>query len=195
MYNNTNITELGMCVVLIKFKNVKKCCVFFVVPGNRQALLGMPDTAVLNIIKINIVYIQADIIECKTNIGQETHAIAKGCTNMKAVVINKQDANGQNDQNTSNKSINYFYSLNDIDADKRKSSTMMQKIHEKFGNVFNGIGCFKGTFSLQLMPDSKPYQVPPRHVAYVLQKLFKEELEHLQKMDIITLLGVDKTTE
>ena len=58
-----------MCVVLIELKNVKKCCIFFVVPGNRQALLGMPDTATLNIININIDYIQAEITKCKTNIG------------------------------------------------------------------------------------------------------------------------------
>ena len=44
-YNNTNITQLWMCAVLIKFKNVKKHCIFFVVPENGQALLGMPDTA------------------------------------------------------------------------------------------------------------------------------------------------------
>ena len=38
-YNKTNIMQLGTCTVLIKFKNVKKCCVFFVVPGNSQVLL------------------------------------------------------------------------------------------------------------------------------------------------------------
>ena len=32
-------------------------------------------------------------------------------------------------------------------------------------------------------------------MAYALQKTFKEELEQLQKMDIITPLGVDKTAE
>ena len=69
---------------------------------------------------------------------------------------------------------------------------MMQDIHKAFGDIFNGIGCFKGTFSLQLKADSKPYQAPPRCVAYALQKPFKEELEHLQKMDIITPLGVDE---
>ena len=72
---------------------------------------------------------------------------------------------------------------------------MMQKIHDAFGNVFNGIGCFKGMFSLHFKPDSKPYQVPSWCVAYVLQKPFKEELEHLQKMDIITPLEVDETAE
>ena len=65
-------------------------------------------------------------------------------------------------------SINFFL-LSNIDEVKRKSSDMMQKIYDTFGYVFNGIGCFKGTFSLQLKSDSKPYQVPLRHVAYMLQ--------------------------
>ena len=167
----------------------------FVVPGNGQVLLRMPDMTAFNIINLKIDSIQVKIAECKTNRGQETHTVVEGYTNMDAGVITKQDANDQNDQNKSNKSINYFYSPNNIEADKRKSSAMMQKIHETFGNILNGIGCFKGTFSLQLNPNSKPYQVPPRHVAYALQKLFKEELENLQEMDIITPLGVDKMPE
>ena len=48
-----------------------------------------------------------------------------------------------------------------------------------------GIGYFEGTFSLQVKPESEPYQVPQQHVAYALQKLFKEELEKLQRQDII----------
>ena len=71
---------------------------------------------------------------------------------------------------------------------------MTQRIHKEYGKVFNGIGCFKGTFSLQLTPDSKPYQVPPRSIAYVLQKPFKE-LQQLQELDTIMLLGVDETAE
>ena len=43
-----------MCTLEVKHKNYKKKCKFFVVPRNRQALLGMPDTDALNIIKINI---------------------------------------------------------------------------------------------------------------------------------------------
>ena len=187
--------QLGTCLVLIKFKNVKKHCVFFVVPGNGQALLGMPDTEALNIINLNIDSIQAEVAECKTNTKQEMHTVLKGCTNMDTGVNTQQDTNGQNNQNNINKLINYFFSSTNTDADKRKSSAMMQNIHNAFGNIFNGIGCFEGTFSLQLKPDSEPYQVPPRHVAYVLQKPFKEELEHLQKMDIITPLVVDKTAE
>ena len=72
---------------------------------------------------------------------------------------------------------------------------MIQKIHDTFGDIFNGNGCFKGTFSLQLKSDSKPYQMPHRCVVYALQKPFKEEQEHLQKMDIITPLGVGEMAE
>ena len=124
---------------------------------NSQALLGVPDMAALNIINLNIDSIWAEIAECKTNRGQETHAVMEGYTNMDAGVITKQDANAQNDQNKSNKSITYFYLPNNIEADKRKSSTIMQKIHETFGSIFNGIECFEGTFSLQLNPNSKTY--------------------------------------
>ena len=65
--------QLGTCVVHTKFKNIKKRCIFFVVPGNGQALLGMPDMAAPNIINLNIDSIQSVTPECKTNRGQETH--------------------------------------------------------------------------------------------------------------------------
>ena len=48
---------------------------------------------------------------------------------------------------------------------------------------------------MQLKPDSKPHQVLPRHVAYALQKLFEDELDWLQILDIITLLGVTEMAE
>ena len=53
-YNKTIITQLGTSMVEVEHKNNKKMFRFFVVPRNGQALLGMPDTDVLNIIKINI---------------------------------------------------------------------------------------------------------------------------------------------
>ena len=71
----------------------------------------------------------------------------------------------------------------------------MQSIQTRFGDIFNGIGCFKGTFSLQLKTDSKRYQAPPRYLAYALQEPFKEQLRQLQEMDTITPLGVDETLE
>ena len=67
------IMQLGICMVQIKFKNIKKRCTFFVVPGNRQVLLGMPDTVTLSLIKLNIDSIQTLKAECKTNKEQETY--------------------------------------------------------------------------------------------------------------------------
>ena len=54
----------------------------------------------------------------------------------------------------------------------------MYKLHNEFSDVFSGIGCFEGTFSLQVKDDSWPYQAIPRRVAYVLQETLKEELKN-----------------
>ena len=70
-------------------------CVF-VVPGNGQVLLGMADTAALNILNLNIDSIQAEVVNCKSNREQETHKVAEGCTNINTVGIIKQIANSQN---------------------------------------------------------------------------------------------------
>ena len=54
--------------------------------------------------------------------------------------------NGQINQNSANKPINYFFSPNNTDADKRKSSKMTQKIHDSFGNVFKALDALKACF-------------------------------------------------
>ena len=71
---------------------------FFVVPGNGQALPGLPDMMVLNIINLNIDSIQKEIRECKTNRGQETHAKTEDSTKNGAQRAVKQDANDQKHQ-------------------------------------------------------------------------------------------------
>ena len=73
--------------------------------------LGMPDTAALNIINLNIDSVQAEVAECKTDIGQETQTVSKGCTNMATGDHTIHNANGQNSQANMNKSINYFWIL------------------------------------------------------------------------------------
>ena len=123
------------------------------------------------------------------------NAVEKGCANTDADSKIKQGANSQSSQDNANKITNYFFSSPNVEADKRKSIELTQKVHNTFGDVVNCIGYVESTFSLQLKPDSQPYQVPPRHVVYALQKPFKEELEHLQKMDIITPIGVDELVE
>ena len=76
--------------------------------------------------------------------------------------------------------MEYFLSGPSYDSNKKRSAETTQQLHKDFQDVFNGIGCFDGTFSLQLKPDCKPYQVPPRCMAYALQKPCKEELERLK---------------
>ena len=57
------------------------------------------------------------------------------------------------------------------------------------------IGCFKGTLSVKVKDNAKPYQMPLRHIAYALQEPFRKELERLQEQQIIAPLGVDKMVE
>ena len=177
-----------MCVVTIAYKNNKKKCESFVVPGNAQALLGMPDTAALNIINVNIEAEDTQEENCNTNISdaktanvkQETHGAKDRCTNTNVYLQSPNNIN-RSDNNTNTITLrNRFLSSPNMEIDKRKSAELTQKIYNVFDNIFTGIGCFEGTFSLQLKPDSKPYQVPPRHVAYALHKPFKDELYWLQ---------------
>ena len=85
-----------------------------------QVLIGMPDATSLNIVNINIDSIQAEIAECKTTTRQEMQSVTECCTNMVIDAINKQVANSQKDQKATKKPINYFFSSNNTDADKRK---------------------------------------------------------------------------
>ena len=73
--------------------------------------------------------------------------------------------------------INYFFPGQSQDNDKIVSAGIMQQLQRDFKDVFTRIGCSDGTFSLQVKLDSKPYQAPPRHAAYALQKPFIKELE------------------
>ena len=104
-YNKTFITQLGTCTVIISYKNNRKKCEFFVVPGNGQALLGMPDTAALNIINVNIDSIEAEGTQrenCNTNISdakasnakQETRGAKESCANTDEGLNNTNNING-----------------------------------------------------------------------------------------------------
>ena len=109
--------------------------------------------------------------------------LLSGVSNNKHITIEK------------NNEIKYFLPGPNKENDKGVTTDTTEQIQKEFEEVFMGIECFEGMFSLQVKPHSKPYQVPPRYVVYALQKPFKEELEKLQRQDIITPLGVDQTAE
>ena len=72
---------------------------------------------------------------------------------------------------------------------------MIQRFHNKFCNIYIGIGCFEGTLKLRVKEGSHPYQTVPRRVAYALQQPLKEELVRLMKQEIIEPMDVDETSE
>ena len=205
-YIKTTITQLGTCTIIVEHKNNKKKCRFFVVPRNRQALLGMPDTDVLNIIEIDIDSIGTeDARDSKWCASmhtvwepepkQETERAEKCYTNMDSILKLRGNNTKPMVKTKSNKTTEYFLSGLTYESNKKKSAESTQQIYKDFDDMFNGTGCFEGTISLQLKPDRKPYQALLGCVAYALPKLFQEELEKLQKLHIIAPLGVKETSE
>ena len=88
----------------------------------------------------------------------------------------------------------YFRSRANMAADKRAGKVLTNKIHNGISNDFN-IGCFEGAFTLHVQEGSQTYQVPLRRVAYGFQVPLKEELERLQRQQIIIPQGMDETSE
>ena len=142
----------------------------------------MPDTDALNIIKININAIGTEQTgtgdKCCANMHtvqgdepkQETGRAEKCYTNMDSISKSNDKTKPMVERN-SYKTIEYFLSGLSYEIDRKMSTETTQQKHKDFEDVFNGIGCLDGTFSLQIKLDSKPYQAP--------QKPFWEELERL----------------
>ena len=52
MYNNSNIEQLGVCTVKLRYKDEDVKCGFFVVPDDGPRLLGKPGIELLGILRI-----------------------------------------------------------------------------------------------------------------------------------------------
>ena len=167
-YSKTTITQLGTCTVEIEHKNKNKLCKFSVVLGNGQALLGMADIDTLDIININIHSIGTEHgggkVNCCTNKAaaqsmdttQETNRSEK-CYIHKDCISKSDNTDKSQINNKLANAIGYFLPGPNCDSDKRMNAEITQQLQKDFEDVFNGIGCFDGTFSLQLKPGSKPY--------------------------------------
>ena len=90
---------------------------------------------------------------------------------------------------SNNNEINNSFQAQEKRVPKKQALKEQSSYKRNFEDVFTGIGCFDGTFSLQVKLDSKPYQVPPWCIAYEIQKPFMKELGRLQQQDIITPLS------
>ena len=126
----------------------------------------MPDTDALNIININIDSIDVDVAkkECHantktvqgSNVEQEIDRGGRCCTNTDSISKSANNSTKSVVKTNPDKSTIYFLAGPNCDSNKRKSAETTQQIHKKFDDVFNCIGCFEGTFSLQIKIDSKP---------------------------------------
>ena len=205
-YNSTTIEQLGTCDVVIEHNNkLKKICIFFVVPGDRGALLGMLSIELLNILQDNCNTIGTKKEEkganykknkrnatsvgseqCYVNTGPEKDCDKKDnsadcCTNtVSSLNSNKRPCNTSlpmvkdntvdyllsgmtnNEPETieTNKEIEYFLPCPNKENDKRASTNITKQIQREFEEVFMGIGCFEGMFSLHVQLDNKSHHVP-----------------------------------
>ena len=77
---------------------------------------------------------------------------------------------------TDNGNINtrYFLPCPNNDNDQKASAELTQWLQRELKDGLKGIECSIGTFTLQVKPDSRPFQVPLRHIAYALQWPFKD---------------------
>ena len=114
-------------------------------------LLGMPYTAALNIIHVNIDSIEAASMQkenCNTNISdaekpntkQETHGVKESCTNTEEDLQDANNITRSNINTNPNTLINYFLSSPNIEVDKMKSIELTQNIQNVFDNVLMASG-------------------------------------------------------
>ena len=70
--------------------------------------------------------------------------------------------------------MHHFIGGPEKETNMKASAVITQSVHIEFKYLFTGIGCFKGTFSLQseMVPNHSS-----RCVAHALQQPFKDKLD------------------
>lgn len=58
-------------------------------------------------------------------------------------------------------------------------------IKDRYADVFKGLSCIEGEQHVKLKPDAQPSIHPPRRVPVALRNKVKEELERMEKLDVI----------
>ena len=181
---------MSICKVKIQYNNKHKLTSFFVVTGNGQALLGMPNIETmdtLDILAINYNTIdtqEADRAKkCSTNRAncqgsrckQHSKNMIQGADRPQKCYTKKQTVIQNLTIRISQQLLmmkNFLPDPNQ-DNDKTASAEITQQLERYFKNLFTSIGSFDETFSIHVEPDSKSYQAPPTCVSYASQKPFK----------------------
>ena len=149
-YNQLDIEQLGVCTMKLRHEDRNATCRFFVVPEDGQPLLGMPDIELLNILKRTF-EVKDDTHESRKFNSQKREASNNLSCRANRTLQNKTDKVDANDINAN---MPYFVrsSINRA-ADKRASEVMKTKYIIN-SLIFSGLGCFEGSFSLQVKDGS-----------------------------------------
>ena len=81
------------------------------------------------------------------------------------------------------------------ETDRKVSAKSITAIHNESKDVFTGIGCIEGMFSLQVKEVGKLYQVPARCMVYVLKQPFKQKLECLKKKSLYHYVSMEHQSD
>ena len=82
--------------------------------------------------------------------------------------------------NKINQKVQDFTAGPDKEAEMMANAKMTQELSRKYRDLFTVIICVSDKFSCWAKEGMKPYQAPPRCMAYVLQKSLEKELVRLK---------------
>ena len=131
--------KLGLCKVTILNKGIEFWCRFFVVLGNGPALLRIQS------------------VNCITMDDEQ-----------KGRWVYEQTRQGKHQSFKTNPHHNNKIKQEIDYCSSWYGSLQGGNCRNNTDSVFTSIRCFKGTFSLQVKDNVKPYQVPPRFINYTL---------------------------
>lgn len=77
--------------------------------------------------------------------------------------------------------LNLVKIIHTVDALPEPHMNMM----DEYTDVFKGLGLFPGECSLHLKPNATPVVCPPRRIPFALRRQLKDELDEMEKMDVI----------
>ena len=174
-------------------------------PGNGQALIGMPVIETLDVLTINCY-----VIDTQTQNEQRYNKKKdeSQCTNkmLEAGKLEKVNVNITGIPNSDSKDnatvidksqsiINYLIAGSQQEADKGARVEITHKNYIKSSVMYAlELGVLMAHSHCR-QNQKLSHTMAPKHVAYALQKPFKEELEWLQQCDIITKLDIKETME
>lgn len=154
-YNGGTLHTLGVCRLSCTYKNKTHNIEFYIVDTTNTPILGLQTCLDLALIKL-------------------VYSVDTSC--IEQIESDKTNVESQSSVLTHEKA-----SLSD------SSSQFLDKpsVLKQYSPVFKGIGLFPGECKIQLDPNAVPVVHPPRRVPFALRDKLKQELDRMEKANII----------